>query len=151
MEINITSLTPEQLKQVKAQLNAQRKQLSGGRDARYAIIDRMLQERDGESFRHTTTDILTALQDAKLVDATLAKDNRAEWLKKIQTRKQSLQKLANEDGTLVHAEGTLGYKPSAGGIGALNADRIIDWLMDEANLAKLTPADRKAILKAVKE
>jgi hypothetical protein len=152
--LDISKLSAEQLKQLKAQLNAQRKTVNDKRGGRYAITDAMLKEKDENGgFKHTTGDILAALQaksDETGVPTTLTKDERAEWLKKIQTRKQYLEKLTDEAGNLVHAEGTFGYKPSAGGFTALTPDRVVDWLLDDANVEKLTPADRKAILKALK-
>jgi hypothetical protein len=141
MEANITlaSLTPEQLKVLKAQLKAQAKANGGNLEARRAIIDRMLQEIEGTGFKHTTADILSALQEAKLVDKELDKHDRSEWLKKIQTRKQDLKKKPEYTGKV-------GYKASAHGL-RLNADTVKDWILE--NPAKLTPADRKAIIKSL--
>lgn len=147
--VNISDLTVEQLAALKAQLKAQAKANGANLKERNAIIDRMLTEKDGTEFRHTTADILAALQTAKIVEATLAKVERAEWLKKIQTRKQLLEKQANEDGTPKYAKGTFGYKASAHVIGALTPDRVVDWLMDDAHVATLTASDRKAIIKAL--
>lgn len=152
MNIDITKLTPAQLAEVQKQLAAQRAADKPQREKRYAIIDKMLQEKDGDAFKHTTADILGALQTAKLVSADLNKHDRGEWLKKIQTRKQHLEKLVHADGPnkgqLVYAKGTLGYKPSAGGIGALTADRVIDWLIEHS--AELSKADKDGIIKALK-
>jgi hypothetical protein len=147
MQIDITKLTPAQLAQVADQLKAKRKLDAGDVKARWAIIDRMLAEKDGDAFKHTTADILTELQTAKIVRTDLTKDDRAEWLKKIQTRKQHLEKLTDESGKLVHAKGTLGYRPSAGGF-TMTPDRVVDYIIEHGD--KLSPADKAAILKALK-
>jgi hypothetical protein len=139
--INVSDLTPAQLKAIKAQLKAQAKANGAQLEERRTIIDAMLQEQDDTGFKHTTADILAALQEAQLVETTLAKEDRAEWLKKIQTRKQDLEKKPEY-------AGKVGYKASGHGF-TLTPDRIVDWLMDEVNAAKLTAADRKAIIKAM--
>lgn len=149
--IDLSKLTDEQMTQIRAQLKAQRATLADGRAERYTIIDRMLVEKDDTGFKNTTADIRAALVTAKLIPAHQQNpEDMKEWLKKIQTRKQHLEKETNDDGTLKYAKGTFGYKLSAGGF-TLTPDRVIDWLMDEGNLARLSAADRKAILKAVKE
>jgi hypothetical protein len=137
----VSDLTPAQLKAIKAQLKAQAKANGAQLEERRTIIDAMLQEQDDTGFKHTTADILAALQEAQLVETTLAKEDRAEWLKKIQTRKQDLEKKPEY-------AGKVGYKASGHGF-TLTPDRIVDWLMDEVNAAKLTAADRKAIIKAM--
>jgi predicted transcriptional regulator len=139
--INVSELTAAQLKAIKAQLKAQAKANGAQLEQRRAIIDRMLQETDDSGFKHTTSDILAALQSAGLVEAAPSKEDRAEWLKKIQTRKQDLERKPEY-------AGKVGYKASAHGF-TLTPDRIVDWLMDEANTSKLTAADRKAIIKAM--
>jgi hypothetical protein len=140
--IDLNQLTPEQLTIVRKQLREAAKANGATLEQRNSIIDKMLQERDGAEFKHTTANILEALQAAKCVPATLDKHDRTEWLKKIQTRKQLLE-------TKPEFKGKVGYKASGGFGAALTADRVIDWLMTEGNTAKLTPADRKAILKAI--
>lgn len=151
--MNIAELTAEQLTAIQAQLKAQAserlKEQAKTKDARYAIVDSMLATKlEAGGFMYTTSDILLKLQEQKLV-GELSKEDRAEYLKKIQTRKQNLEKLRDKTGTLVHAPGKFGYKPSAGGF-TINADRVIDWLMEDENVATLSAADRKAILKALK-
>ena len=143
--IDITALTPEQLKAVRAQLKAVAKASRDTVGDRYAVIDPMLKAVDGQ-FIHTTSDILTALQDKGLVPKDLGKEDRAEWLKKVQTRKQYLEHLTNKDGTLVHDKGSLGYK-SSGGFMALTADRVMDYVIEHAE--SFSAADRKAIIKAL--
>lgn len=152
MEINIATLTPAQLAELKKQFSAQRKVVADGRADRYTIIDRMLADTEQPGvWRHTTSDILVALQTEPKcqVPTVLSAEDRAEWLKKIQTRKQHLEKLTDEAGALVHGKGKFGYKPSAGGF-TLTPDRVVDWLMSDENVATLSKADKAAILKAMK-
>lgn len=128
-QIKLTDLTAEQLltltKQLKATAQAQRKAGAGTRTAWKSLVDNMMREKDATGFKHTTADVLAALQAKSLV----AKEfNRAEELKKIQTRKQKLAKLRDKAGKLVHAEGTLGFKASLTGVGALTVERCIAFL-----------------------
>ena len=138
--INVSDLTTEQLKAIRTQLKAQAKQNGERLGERRAIIDAMLQDQDDTGFMHTTADILAALQEAGLVSVTLDKDERAEWLKKVQTRKQDLEKKPE-------FAGKVGYKASSHGF-SLTPDRVVDWLL--TNSESLTPVDRKAIIKAMK-
>ena len=137
--IKLADLNPEQLATLQRQMREAAKADRAKVKDRWAVVDPMLQERDGAEFKHTTADILVALQAAKLAPATLEKEERAEWLKKIQTRKQVMEK---EEGQA----GLWGYKAS-GGFRALTADTVVDWLLDDENLAKLTQADRNALIK----
>lgn len=140
--MQLTDLTPEQLTALKAQLKAATKARSATRGDRNATVDAMLQERDATGFVHTTSDILSKLQAANLVPSTLDKAERAEELKKIQTRKQLLD-------AKPEFAGKVGYKASPLGVRAISHDAVIDWLMDDENLKSVTPAERKAIIKAM--
>lgn len=146
-QINIATLTPEQLvaltQQLKAKAKQERKANAGNRDAWKSLVDSMLQEKDGTAFKHTTADMLAALQAKSLVASNLTPDQRAEELKKIQTRKQKLEKMRNDDGTLKYAKGTFGYKASPHVVGPLTLERVLAWIA--AN-----PEHKAAIRKAVK-
>ncbi len=131
--IDIAKLTPEQIKQLTSQARMQRIAASGKPADRNAVIDAMLQEREGDEFKHTTADILAALIAKSIVSATA--DRPAE-LKRIQTRKQLLVKKPGN-------EGKYGYKLTPFGF-TLTVERIVAWL------AEATPEQRKAIAKAAK-
>lgn len=138
--IDINALTPEQLKAVRQQLKAQVTARAGNREAWTTLVDGMLQDKVNGEWAYTTADILTALIAAKL-ETEQTGDERAEQLKRIQTRKQKLHKAdaANKD--------KYGFKPTAHGPMTLSADTVVDWLMTEGNVNKLSNADKKAILK----
>lgn len=114
--IDISKLSVDQLAAIKKQLKAQKKEKSKGRSTWVATVDKMLQEKDGNSFKHTTADILQALQTAKVWDGT----EREVELKKVQTRKQLLEKKPE-------FKDKVGYKASAHGF-AVNVDRVIAWV-----------------------
>lgn len=139
--VNIAQLTPAQLLELRAQFKALTKANAGQAEQCHTILDTMLQERDGEGFKHTTMDMLTALNKANLVpDTEMTGKPRAEWLKKIQTRKQFLAKKPE-------FKDKVGYKQSPTGLATITSDKIIDWLMDDDHCQQLTVADRKAIIK----
>lgn len=144
--VDISKLTPEQLANLQKQLKARKNETKGSKEERFKIIDGMLQDKvEGTNeFRFTTRDILNKLRENNLVDVT-ATD--ADEIKKIQARKQHLEKKTDEKGNLVHPEGTFGYKQSATGF-IMTTDRIAAWFTEE-NVAKLTDAQRKAIAAAV--
>lgn len=144
--ITLDQLTPDQLKALSQQLKATSTAKRKSAKDRWPIVDTMLTEKDGTGFKHTTADILTALQAKSLVDKDLSPDARAEALKMIQTRKQKLEKMRDKDGKLVHAEGKFGYKPSAHGVGPLTVERILAWAekADPADIKRLQAAWNKA-------
>ena len=129
--ITLESLTPEQLASLHKQLKAQRKEKSKSRESRNTLLDRMLQEKSGDEFKHTTADILAALQADGFVSSNLSKEDRAIELKHIQTRKQLLDKKPE-------FKGKVGYKASAG-FNTLTLGRVCVWL-DTA-----TPSDIKYV------
>ncbi len=117
--IDLTKLSSAQLKALKDQLKEKSKEVVSERKQRFEVIDRMLQEKDEDgNFVHTTREIAEALAEARLTD-TSAEDWHSEEIKKIQARKQFLEKKTDEKGELVYPEGTFGYKKSATGGGGL--------------------------------
>lgn len=136
--IKLSDLTGEQIVALRKQMRAEAKANGQTLEARNTLLDRMLQERDGVEFQHTTSDILVALQTAKLAPATLDKADRAEWIKKIQTRKQLMEK---KDGNA----GKFGYKASSHSFGALTGDKIVVWLSNKDNVKLLSREDVAAI------
>ena len=117
--ISLTALSPTQLKELRAMLREQGSKTRGNVTKRNAVIDRMLHERDDTGFKHTTADILAALQSGGIVASNLSSEDRAAALKMIQTRKQTL---ANK------GDDKVGYKPTPTGIGALTVERAIAYL-----------------------
>lgn len=144
--IDITKLTPEQLKALRSQLKEVKKQTTGKKDERFKIIDDMLKEKteDGKGFKHSTRDILNVLVKEKLVDTTVPDYDSAE-IKKIQARKQFLEKKTDEKGNLVYPKNTFGYRPSDHAGFALKPSRITEWLADDDNV-KLLSAEQKATI-----
>lgn len=123
MTLDITELTSDQLAAIQAQLKDQAKQKRQVRGKRMELIEAMLQAKDEDgAFIHTTRDIATelskqglGLMEQELQDKVLIDKE----LRKIQAKKQHLEKLTDEKGELVHPEGTFGYK-SSGGLGSVN-------------------------------
>lgn len=117
--IDLTKLSSSQLKALKDQLKEKSKEVVSERKQRFEIIDRMLQAKDDDgNFLHTTREIAEALAEARLAD-TSKEDWHSEEIKKIQARKQFLEKKTDEKGELVYPENTFGYKKSATGGGGL--------------------------------
>jgi crotonobetainyl-CoA:carnitine CoA-transferase CaiB-like acyl-CoA transferase len=135
--ITLASLTPDQLKALHAELKAQKKARSATRGDRNTLLDKMLQEKDGAEFKHTTADILAAMQAKSLVASNLSKEERAVELKHIQTRKQLLEKKPE-------FKGKVGYKASAG-FNTLTLDRVCEWLSTQ----DLSKADEQRIINAM--
>jgi crotonobetainyl-CoA:carnitine CoA-transferase CaiB-like acyl-CoA transferase len=129
--IDIATLTPEQLAAITKQLRDSKRAKSGDPKKRNPIVDKLLQEKDGTEFKHTTADILAALQAANVVAATLTPEERAAELKKVQTRKQLLVKKPEN-------KGKYGYKQSANGFSVTLA-RVLEWLKTAS------PQDRKTV------
>lgn len=134
--LDITKLTPVQLQALTKQMTAMRKAKSGDAGKRNKVIDAMLQEKNGTEFKHTTGDILGKLQSENIVSKSLTSDERAGELKKIQTRKQLLDKKPE-------FKGKVGYKVSAAGF-AVTLDRVLTFI------ATCNATDRAAIAKAAK-
>jgi len=149
--IDLSKLTPEQLASLQKQLKAKKKEKSGKKEERFHIIDTMLAEKEegSDEFKHTTRDIMNALVKNDLVDTTEPDFDTVE-IKKIQARKQFLEKKTDEKGNLVHPKGSFGYKASGGGFGVLTASRIATWFSVPANVAQLTPTQTAAILAVLK-
>ena len=116
--LDVTELTPEQLRQLRDALRQQSKARSGDVDKRNALIDKDLHERDGDGFRWTTAEILQHLVDAQIVTIKTDDDRKAA-IKMIQTRKQHLEGKGDK---------AVGYKPTPTGIGALTVERGIAFL-----------------------
>lgn len=148
--IDLSKLNDKEIMALRKQLlNANRMDKSE-LEKRNTVIDGMLQVKENGEFKWTTRDILNELIKSKVVKADISKADQGEWLKKIQTRKQLLEKQTNEDGSLKHKPGTFGYKFSGVFGNILTSDRIVDWMLDDDNVKKLSPADKAAILKALK-
>jgi hypothetical protein len=123
--LSLADLTPEQLASLTKQIKEQRKAKGSNRKEWVTIVDKMLHEttEDKSEFAHTTADILAALQEAKLEPVTMSSEDRAETLKRIQTRKQLLAKKLVAEGKVVD----VGYKASSTGF-ALTPDRVISYM-----------------------
>lgn len=147
--IDLSGLNTEQLKALRSDLLKLNKTDKSALEKRNSIIDSMLQVKDADgSFKHTTMDIVAKLQEAKIVPTTLAKGDRQEWLKRVQTRKQLLERQTNEDGTLKHKPGTFGYKSSGTFGNILTAERVTDWIIENAE--QLSATEKAAIIKSLK-
>jgi hypothetical protein len=146
MNIDITTLTKEQLKAITDQLKTVKAEAKTNRDAWKEKVDSMLKPTDDGEFLHTTADIWLELHLARLEDSdpreTHDKENRDRVLKKIQARKQKLKK----DGMNV------GYKPTPKVIGTkpddLSVDRLISLLIEKADQLEARHIQTLSILKA---
>lgn len=114
--IDITELTSEQLAAVQAQLKAQAKARKEQRGTRMDLIVQMLKDKDDNgAFKHTTRDIAMALHEAGvgLTESELEdKKEMEQEIRRIQAKKQQMEKARDKAGELIHPEGTFGYKPS---------------------------------------
>lgn len=147
--IDLAALTPAQLAALQKQLKEKSKEVAGKAEDRFKVIDAMLQEKDEDTkeFKHTTRDIMNALIKDGTVTAPTAADEQ-NHIKKIQARKQFLEKKRNEKGELVYPTGTYGYKAS-GGVGfMMTGAKITEWFTDE-NVTKLTKEQIKSIIAAL--
>lgn len=158
-DIDLSKLTPEQLAALQKQLKLKKKETAGDTTERFNIIDALLKEKvvkgdekAGEKageFKYTTRDILNRLVDNNLIaDKSDPKWDQIE-IKKIQARKQFLEKKRKKDGTLEHPEGTFGYRVSAGQGFSLTPVRIEAWFQNADNLKGLTLAQKASIAKAI--
>jgi hypothetical protein len=157
--IDITKLTPEQLAALQKQIKEKKKAASGDSTERFKIIDSMLatkvtteNQKDGEvlgEFKYTTRDIFNKLDENNLVDKTVPKYDQNE-IKKIQARKQALEKKRNEKGELVHPEDSFGYRKSEGFGFAVTPVKLVEFFKDAAKVKTLTAADRAVVLNALK-
>lgn len=100
-------------------------------------MDAMLQEQDATGFKHTTGEILAACVAKKLQPKPEGKGARAAAIKKIQTRKQLLEKKVDENGKKMFK---VGYRPSDNGL-TMGLDRVLAWLDGASN------EDRAAVAK----
>lgn len=144
--VDLALLTTEQITKLQAQLKAAQKADRGDHKVWVEIVDAMLKERDGEGFKHTTSDILSALQAKAVVSSTINDDSRKMHLKRIQTRKQLLEKQTDKAGN-APLKGKVGYKPSTNAFGPLNCDKVIIWL--ESNPEAITVAQAESITKLI--
>jgi hypothetical protein len=124
--IDLANLSASQLKELREQLKEKSKESVSVRKERFEIIDSMLQVKDGDEFVHTTREIADALNDANLADTSKGEDWYKEEIKKIQARKQFLEKKTDEKANLVYEAGTFGYKRTATGGGGkgLSASKV---------------------------
>lgn len=148
--LDLSKLTPEQLQSLQKQLKERKQNTTGKTKERFLIIDTMLAEKsaDGKEFKWTTRDIANKLAENNLVDQTVPKWDQIE-IKKIQARKQHLEKLTDEAGKLVHGTGKFGYKASAGAGFAMTPVSMTNWFSNADNVKKLTGDQRNAILAAL--
>lgn len=147
--IDISKLTPEQLAALQKQLKATKKVDSGKAKERFAIIDTMLQEKDEDNggFKHTTRDILNRLVKEELIKPAGSEDEQNE-IKKIQARKQFLEKKRDEKGELVYPDGTFGYKPSSALGFQMTAAKCVEWFTPE-HVATMTDAQKDTVIRAL--
>jgi len=117
--IKLENLTAEQLASLHGQISAKRKLVRAGSGSRNAVIDPMLHETNDLGHVHTTADIVVALQAKSLLPKELSKTDHAVEIKKIQTRKQLLQRKGDT---------SVGYRASATGFGPLTVERVLTWL-----------------------
>lgn len=122
MNIDINTLDAATLVALQKQLKALAKAKSGDRAKRNEIIDTMIATRatEGDGFEFTTREIATRLSEAGVgIDASLLgdKEEMAQEIRRIQARKQLLEKATDKKGELVHPKGSFGYR-SSGGVGA---------------------------------
>jgi hypothetical protein len=148
---DLASLTPAQLATLQHQLHDKTKADRGDRTQWNTLVDSMLQEKVDGSFAHTTGDILAALQAKGVTKPTPEKEGYATEIKRIQTRKQLLEKQRDKAGHLLKPEGTYGYKASANSFGPMNKAKILAWLAVAANIETLTPAEATVITASVKD
>jgi urease gamma subunit len=148
--IDLAKLTPEQLASLQKQLKEKKNEKKGRKDERFAIIDTMLKEKeeDGKSFKHTTRDILNVLEKEDLIDTTPEDYDKIE-IKKIQARKQHLEKLTDEKGALVHPKNSFGYKVSAGFGFVVTAAKVEEFFKDAEKVKTLTAGQREVIAEAL--
>jgi hypothetical protein len=142
---DLASLTAEQLAKLTKQLAEKRKADRGDHESWKTIVDTMLKEREGDGFKHTTSDILAAVQAKAIVPTTC---DRPAQLKRIQTRKQQLERMRDDKGNLIW-DGKVGYKQSANSFGPMDGAKVVAWLSVPANVELLTVAQADAITKAV--
>ena len=139
MDIDITQLTSEQLAAIQAQLKEAAKARKAERGSRMSIIEDMLRAKDEHgSFVYSTRDIAMALSEQGLglsEDELEDKDAMAQEIRRIQAKKQHLERLTDKAGNLVHAEGTFGYKPShnfsngtAMAAGKVKAETVMEFI-----------------------
>lgn len=162
--LDITKLSAAQIAALQKQLSERTKQSATQRTERAQIMKDMLGEKDDKGeFMHTTRDIARVLAKqglcAILTAENFASDDMKEEvekeIRKVQAKKQSLEKATNEKGNLVHAAGSFGYKTSAGGAGsALSAtkvkpDTIVAFFTAE-RVGELTAEQVASIQKALK-
>lgn len=144
--VDISSLTPEQLVNLQKQLKERKKGSKADKVERFTVIDGMLKDKDEKGeFRWTTRDIMNRLRENKLADET---SSDSDEIKKIQARKQHLEKKTDEKGKLVYAAGTFGYKTSSSGF-MLTPEKIASWFTTD-NVAKLSATAKQTIAAAVK-
>lgn len=140
--IDLAALTPAQIAQLAKQLKEQKKADAGDHDQWVKVVDAMLHESDANGFKHTTSDILAACQAKAIIPMTISEDGRKAQIKRIQTRKQLLEKKPEH-------KGKVGYKVSSHSFGPLTKDKILDWFALPANVEALTPSEQAAIVKAM--
>lgn len=131
--IDVTQLTPAQLKALQKQLSEHKAVASSHREERNNVIYEMTTEKDEDgNFVNSTQDIAKVLCDNGLCEFLTTENFGSEDMKeevqkevrKIQARKQLLEKKTDEKGELVYPEGTFGYKSAGGGNSNLSASKI---------------------------
>lgn len=145
--LDISKLTPAQIQALQKQLKLERKAQLGDHSQWVTIVDAMLHETDGDGFKWTTADILAAVQAKAIVSTTLDAEQRNMQIKRIQTRKQLLEKKKDDKGNAQHK---VGYKPSTNSFGPMDATKIVAWLSVPANQEAITVKQAEAIHAAIK-
>lgn len=160
--LDVTQLTPAQLKALQKQLSEHKAAASSNREERNNVIYEMITEKDenGE-FVNTTRDIAKTLADNGLCefltsenfDSEDMKEEVQKEIRKIQARKQLLEKKTDEKGELVYPEGTFGYKSGGVGNSTLSASKVkvetIVAFFTQGRATELTDEQSQAILEAV--
>lgn len=157
--VDLSKLTPEQLAALQKQLKEVKKVSKDDHKKRFALIDEMLktkftkEDKLGEGdkigdFKYTTREIVNALDADGLIKDKITENWDQIEIKKIQARKQHLEKATDKAGKLILPEGSVGYKPSAGVGFMLTPVRVVSWFTTD-NIAKLTTEQRATVLKSL--
>jgi hypothetical protein len=161
--IDVTSLSPAQLKSLQKQLSEHKAVASSHREERNNVIYTMTTEKneDGE-FANSTTDIAKVMCDNGLCEFLTTENYASEDMKeevqkevrKIQARKQLLEKKTDEKGELVYPEGTFGYKSGGtGGNSNLSASKVkvatILGFFSTGRSTELTAEQKTTVIEAI--
>ena len=146
--IDLTRLTPEQIASLNKQLKERNKENRGKSKERFVIIDGMLEEKnDAGEFHWTTRDIYNKLVENNLAGTDEGDDTLE--IKKIQARKQFLEKSTDEKGKLVYPAGSFGYKKTEFKGFQLGKVTVLKFFKDDKKVATLTQDERNIIMESI--